>query len=752
MPRTLVSRASLLALLLAALHGGAQAVDVPIHTLQGSGAKSAYAGQAVTTTGVVTRLNSNGFFIQDLTGDGLDETSDGLFVFTSSHRPAVGALVRVAGSVLEYNVGAAGNAATAAQPLTELGSVSAVTVLGTGYTIAPTRVTLPLPAGQTLERYEGMLVTLVGAQGAPLTVQQNYFQARYGQLTLGVGRHETPTNRHRPGSAAALALDDLQARSRVLLDDGSSAQNPNPTPYQGADGLPRAGDTVAALTGVIDYGLATASNAGLAAYRLHPTATPVFTAANPRPASPPAVGGNVRVAAANVLNYFTTFTDGGTADGRSGQGCTLGDSTAAGNCRGASNLAEFQRQQAKTVRMLAGLDADVVGLMEIQNNGATAVRNLVDALNAHLGGTVYAAVPDPAAGTGTDAIKVALIYKPAQLSRVGAALSDTDAVNSRPTLAQTFAAANGERVSVLVNHFKSKGSCPAADDAEAAGNTDAGDGQGCWNAKRVAQARRLRSFVAQVQAAAGSADVLLLGDLNAYAQEDPVHELSSNGFVDLLARQAGTAYSYVFDGQSGRLDHALASAGLAARLVGAGHWHINADESLAQDYNREFKQPVCAGCAPDPYDGLTPARASDHDPLLLGLELWKTLRGSAGRDTLLGTPGDDRLVGGAGADTLSGGGGRNVFVYESLRDAGDTITDFVPGQDRIDLRTLLAAIGASPAGALASGVLRLQASGANTLLLVDTDGLAGAGAPRTLATLLNVGPAQLSPARDLLLQ
>jgi hypothetical protein len=178
------------------------------------------------------------------------------------------------------------------------------------------------------------------------------------------------------------------------------------------------------------------------------------------------------------------------------------------------------------------------------------------------------------------------------------------------------------------------------------------------------------------------------------------------------------------------------------------HWHINADEQINQDYNLEDKQPACATCAPDPYTA-TPFRSSDHDPVLLGLNLQKTLRGTTGRDTLVGSDGDDMIIGGAGADTLTGLAGSNVFVYESLRDAGDTITDFVPGKDRVQLDALLASIGASANTAFSTGVVKLLASGTSTLLQIDSDGAAGPGLARTLATLLNISPNQIVAARDL---
>ena len=714
-----------------------------IYEIQGSAAASTLAGQIVTTTGVVTKLLNNGFFLQDPTGDGNPATSDGILVFTSTAPPAaavVGNLVQVTGTVIEFSTGSS--------TLTEIRTVTAVTFLGSAQAILPTLVTLPLVAGDSLERFEGMLVRIDGA----LTVQQNFFQARFGQLTLGAGgRHETPTNRHRPGPQAA-ALADLQARGRLLLDDGSSLQNTNPTAYQFGAGVPRAGDLVNNLVGVLDYGPATATASGPGLYRLQPTEAPAFAVANMRMALPPSAGGNVLLGSMNVLNFFTTFVDGTTASGQTGQGCTLGNSSSAGNCRGANGLAEFQRQRAKIVVALAGMNADAVGLMEVQNNGNVAAQNLVDALNARIGANTYAVVPSPAQGTGTDAIRVAMIYKPARLTLVGASVSDPDRINNRPPLAQIFAAANGEKFALVVNHLKSKGSCPSTSDSNAAGNLDSGDGQGCWNALRLLQARRLRTFVAQVQSTGGTNDVLLIGDFNAYAQEDPILELTGSGYIDQSSRFETFGYSYVFDGAAGRLDHAIATATLSPKVVGTVHWHIDADEGLAQDYNLEFKQPACTTCAPDPFDGTVPFRASDHDPVLVGLALFKKYIGTTGRDTLVGSAGDDVIIGGAGADRLTGGGGVNVFVYNAMRDAGDTITDFVPGKDFIDLRTLLSSLGYTGTNPVADRWVRFVAVGSGTSLQIDPDGPANGAVFRPLLTLSNVAPSGLNPARDLIVR
>lgn len=735
------------ALALFTLNAGAQtALGIP--AIQGSGATSPVVGQTVTTSGVVTALLNNGYFLQDAAGDGDPATSDGIFVFTSSAPTvAVGQLVQVTARVVEFDVsGSTANPAAEAQPLTELSNLSAQTLLGSG-SIVPTPVTLPVATADGMERHEGMLVSIAG----PLTVQQNYFLGRYGQLTVAAGgRRETPTNRYRPASDAALALASENARASFLLDDGSSVQNPDPTPYLSADGVGRAGDTLAAVTGVVDFGLATASSAGLVSYRLHPTAAPVFSAANPRQETPPEVGGNLKLAAFNVLNYFTTFTDGTNAAGQTGQVCTEGGSTpSAGLCRGANNAVEFERQRTKIIAAIGAIDADAVGLMEIQNNGNVAAQNLADGLNAVLGAGTYAVVPAPTGGgTGSDAIRVAMLYKPARLTLAGSAVSDADPVHNRPPLAQTFEAANGERLTLIVNHFKSKG-CGGSSGPDA----DQGDGQGCYNATRVQQAQALRTFVAQLQAAGAPGDVLITGDLNAYGQEDPVFDLTSSGYVDQLARFADPAYTYVFDGNAGRLDHAIASAGLSAKVVGASAWHINADETSLLDYNQEFKAPrTCSGrpCPPDPY-APDVYRASDHDPVLVGLSIFKTITGTSGRNRLLGSPGDDYFVASPGADLLTGGEGLNIYAYASVREAGDSVTDFVPGRDLLDLRTLLASLGWAGSDPVAEGYVHFVPVSAGTSVRIDSDG-PGRAAPRALLTLLRVAPTSLVPARDLIVR
>jgi Ca2+-binding RTX toxin-like protein len=235
--------------------------------------------------------------------------------------------------------------------------------------------------------------------------------------------------------------------------------------------------------------------------------------------------------------------------------------------------------------------------------------------------------------------------------------------------------------------------------------------------------------------------VIVIGDLNAYGMEDPILNLSNVGFVDQVARFNGQAgYSYVFDGEAGYLDHALANSSMSAQIIATTHWNINADEPSVIDYNTEFK----------PQDLYTdaPYRSSDHDPVVIGLNLTKTISGTAGRDTLVGTAGDDVVVGGIGADTLTGNAGADVFVFNSMRDAIDTINDFTPATDRIQLTALLQSLGYAGSNPFTDGYARLVIIAGNVTLQIDADGLAGTSPFRTLALLKAVNIANIDFVRD----
>lgn len=584
-----------------------------IYDIQGSGAVSPLVGQAVSVVGVVTgdfqdgdtdtSRNLGGFYLQNLP-DADIATSDGVFVFDGAG-PAVdvneGDLVRVQGEVTEFF----GETQIAA---------SSITVAGDGE-ILPEPINLPTQVSTTnsdgeliadLERYEGMLIRLPQA----LTVSALYELERTGEVLLTQGgRPFQFTNQNAPDDAVYNSHREAISARQILLDDGLRVANATPIRYLTAGTTPgysiRVGDRVTDLTGVLRYSRGSGS-AGHEAYRLMPTVDPNFESANPRPGAP-SIGGDLRIASFNVLNFFSGIDNGQPVCGPS----------ASANCRGADSAEELTRQTGKIVTALQMLDADIVGLIELENNSTESLQQIIDALNTRVGAGSYAYVNTGA--IGDDVIKTGFLYRPNVVTLAGSAAildstvdSNFNDARNRPALAQTFAqVSNDARLTVVVNHLKSKGSDCVAD-----GDPNLGDGQGNCNATRSSAAAAIGDWLATDPTSSGDPDFLVIGDLNAYLLEDPLTALRNAGFVNLGEAATGTeTYSFVYDGQSGALDHALASASLAPQVAAVLEWHINADEPPVLDYNLE------SGRDPDLFDSDTPYRASDHDPLVIGLDL-----------------------------------------------------------------------------------------------------------------------------------
>ena len=626
--------------------------DVPVThqvgEVQGTGATTPLDGDTVTVEGVVVGdvPGYKGFYLQDADGDGDATTSDGIFVF-SPLAVDLGDTVRVTGTASEYF------------DQTQISSSrdAAVCADGTAADL-PEAAPLDLPADDTArETVEGMLVEPVDT----LTVSEVYDLTSYGELILSEGGLLVqPTELARPGTPEAAAVEEDNRLRQIVLADGlDTSRSATNRPSLSAGTPVRVGDEVT-FTEPLVLGY------GYAKWRLQPadgTADGVFAPQNTRTAAPDEVGGDVKIGAFNVLNYFLTWT--GT------------------NARGARSQAAFLKQANKIVPAIRALDADVVTLMEIEDtdstgytpgNADTALGDLVRRLNGAAGAEVwsYVPLPDELYAVDRDVIRNGIIYRNDVVQPVGDSTGLVDEAvwyNAREPIAQTFVK-DGDAFTVVANHFKSKSTGDSTGD-----NADAGDGQGEWNGDRVRQAESLAEFTEQLRAESGDQDVVLLGDFNAYTQEDPIQALEDAGYTDLgLSFDAGS-YSYVFDDLSGSLDHALATAQLTAKVTDVTHWNINAVESFAYQYTGDP-----ALYAPNPY------RSSDHDPLVLGIDLAERCRGLVptitgtdgddvlvgtdgidvimgldGKDTITGLNGEDVICGGAGIDTISGGNGDDLL-------------------------------------------------------------------------------------------
>lgn len=635
----------------------AAAEPITIAEVQGTGAATPLAGQTVTVEGIVTAYyaspsNYRGLYLQAAdASEGPEGASDGIFVFFNAANPAVsiGDRIQVTGQPGEF------------QGQTQISATTAA-----AYTVVEEDAGLPEPTalpdtllGDDRERLEGMLVQPAG----DYVLTSTHELYNFGSLWLSAGKAAvTPTEAADAGSPEAAAIAADNAARRLLIDDGysirvDSAAHVGEQPYLTKGTVVRGGDTLVppARPMVLGYGFnqwrlqpqVPLTDASDAAYK------PVFESTNPRPDAAPAVGGDVRFGSFNVFNYFTTLR----ADDP--------------DARGALNAAQFAIQKSKIVAAINGLGADIVALQEVQNSVEygdpvdTALADLVAGLNAEAGAGTWDYVPTPdalATAGSQDVITTAIIYKPAAATPVGDSFADTDGVwdIARKPVAQTFDVGH-RTVTVIANHLKSKS--PPED-----AGPEPADGQGFFNAERVAEAERLVDWIGDISADdAKGPDVILLGDFNAYGQEDPAEVLTAAGLTDLVVEQAEGQYTYTFNGALGSLDHAFVTPSMASAVTGVGVWGINQAEWGDRGY--------AFGAA----EAGTPFRSSDHDPIVVGFD---TALVPVTIDLLSVNDFHGRL------EALSGAGGAAVLagVVKEFR-AANPDTTFVAAGDLIGAST-----------------------------------------------------------------
>jgi 5'-nucleotidase len=596
-----VAAAAVMASVLIAPPAYALPVTNTIAEVQGNGASTPLNGQTVTVEGVVTADHRTGgyrgIYVQTPGPDTTPGRSDGVFVFLADN-PATGAgigdTVRVTGT--------AGESGSVTRITATAGGAVEVIVDGTAASV-PAPTSLPATVlGSAREAFEGMLVRPTGTY----KLVSSHNLQNFGELWTSAGS-AMPVEAFESGAPGTKTATDITAannNARLLLDDGYSVNTSNAAhvgeqPYFTKDVVVRNGDIVNFPSGggVLSFEF---SN-----WRLQPPTPltdasptglkPTFTSSpggNPRPAATaPDMGGDITVAAFNVLNYFTTLT------------------TQNPDARGATTAEQFAIQKSKIVTAINGLDADVVALQEIENSVKLgekpdeALADLVAGLNAQAGKGTWAFVRTPAAlhdPTITDVITNAIIYKPAVVKPSGEATTIIDETvwgNAREPIAQTFKYGK-QFVTVISNHFKSKSNNPADPSPE--------PGQDPYNGERVAQANSLLTFANSLSDGRKNA-VYLVGDFNSYAQEDPIKVFTNAGWTDLLFAKSPGQYTYTFDGELGSLDHVIASPAAADKVTKAAVWTINAPEWSGREY---WGPAAEAG---------TPFRSSDHDPIVVGV-------------------------------------------------------------------------------------------------------------------------------------
>jgi len=530
------------------------AEPVPVHAVAGQGVDRIDLDGPVRVRGVVTGVfpgdsGLDGFFIQGVE-PAPDGMPSGLFVYAPELGGKIaralepGRVVRLEAWPDQYR----------GRP--QLEGIKRMELLGRKETrVHPLRLPPEDP-----ERLEGVLVRTQ----RELTVTGNSDLAPYGSLELAAGGRAFRERNFAPGQGPA---NPARKGRRVVLDDGRYSRGPDPVPYLSDTGTRRVGSRVEeGLTGIFSRAFDNR--------RIHPTQSPEFRRANPRPGPLPDPGENaVRVAVLNTDSYFLT----------------LGE-------RGADSERELRRQRAKLLAGVERLSTDILVLLELENRDRVA-KDFRQRLSRSTGNPWRLVRPQ---GSPSGVIRVAMVYRSDRVRQVGSAVRDSSGVHDRPPLVASFRfREGGESFAVAGAHFKSKSDCPEGVDADA----------NCWNRRRVRQARALAGFLREYRREYGTNSILIAGDLNAYGGEEPIRVLDGAGWRDLIASRPPwkERYTYVYSGESGYLDHLMTSPELTSRVEKVFTYPINADEPPFLEYDRDG--PGGRFLSDSPF------RCSDHDPV-----------------------------------------------------------------------------------------------------------------------------------------
>ncbi|WP_196158301.1 ExeM/NucH family extracellular endonuclease [Reinekea sp. G2M2-21] len=610
-----------------------------ISEVQGNGNSSSLENEYVVVEAIVnfdaqgdgSSFQYSGFFLQeeDSDMDADPSTSEGIFVYDFANAVASGDLVRLVGQVAEFN------------GITQIKDLDTLTVCSSGHPLpTPTSLTFPLTSLDQLEAVEGMGVTI----DTPMVVSDFYGTGygfiNYGQFVASSKLHYQPTTLAAPSvesynnAITAFKLDS------ILIDDGVAASNPDVIPFPTAAGYSntnyfRVGFELSNLAGVV-HGYDNGSTK--LPYSLIPSTSPTFipTAKYDRTLEPYIDGSeNLVIASMNVLNLFNGIEN--EADETFFPTLTEEKNKTFGDYRGANSAEDYAIQLSKIVAAISAMDADIVGLMEIENDGfgeKSSIKALTDALNAEVAVENEYAFVNAGEKIGDDAIAVGLLYRKNVLSPVGTTVI-LDSANSpldenneplfldtknRPSLIQTLKHHESDQaITIAVNHLKSKGSnCNALSDP------DLGDGAGNCNITRSRAAQALATFLSDNPTGVETNNIIMVGDFNSYAKEDPIVALETAGFTNLKDTDKSTEeipFSYSYSGLLGSLDYIIGSEAMTENLLSIDAWHINSIESDVLDYDTTldpYEKNDTYASADDPY------YSSDHDPIVAAFYLATT--------------------------------------------------------------------------------------------------------------------------------
>jgi len=532
-----------------------------IETIQGKGLVSPMVGKTVITEAVVTAVfqqsdQLGGFFIQG--DDKSAQHSHGLFVY--SRLPMVpGERVRLSGKVREF------------YQHTEINDVKLLNRCGSQELPKPFNISWN--ADLNREALEGVLVSVPDS-----VINWHNQLLRFGQIRISDKRH--------------YASDS--STQEWIVDDASSKTFPPSAPFFpdfNAEQRMRLGATLKPFSAIVSF--------GFEEYRLYPI-EPVYadqTIHSRLPAKPTT---NLRLATSNVFNLF---------NGNGEQGAFPA-------IRGAKTYAEYQRQLQKIVKGLVALNADVIVLNEIENDGfadLSALTQLLLALNENQSDKDFKAIEFEKSQRGTDAITNAIIYDAKTVRPIGSGESTTQAGSlawgdklHRPGLVQTFRdVKSAKEFRVVALHLKSKaGKC--SNDTVASTKK-----YGACNNQRLDAVQKLIAWLAQGDA---SMPIFIMGDLNSYLHEPPVQKLLQSGYQN--PNLEASDYSYAFDGQIGTLDYILSNSAGMQWWQTSDYWHVNADELPFLDYKIETAPHTWLSWSDTSF-----VRYSDHDPVYVDLKL-----------------------------------------------------------------------------------------------------------------------------------